>query len=54
MMSRLREPFDVVVNTLFVKAESLRSTVRLREEEMKRNKEALWPDAYRSCGIMRS
>ena len=40
MMSRLREPFDVVVNTLFVKAESLRSTVRLREEEMKRNKEA--------------
>ena len=54
MMSRLREPLDVVVNTSFVKAESLRSTVRLREEEMKRNKEALWPDAYRSCGIMRS
>ena len=56
MTSRLREPLDVVVNTLFVKAESLRSTVRLREEEMKRNKEALWPlwpDAYRSCGIMR-
>ncbi len=40
-MIRLLEPFDVVVATSSVKAESLRSTVRLREEEMKRNKEAL-------------